>query len=166
MQNNDESNLTAGPYSYHRSSDGCDDTFLIEDAGGRCILRLHFWDHEDTTEAAIADAKAQMLVAALNLPGSGWVLAPYPHWTLHNDKQIAAIWGIEDVQELRPRLTDDEAWAVLQRVDQDHDRDHGITRNTIRRVADELFPESGQKKPKRPRAKNPCKPARLDQIPF
>jgi len=101
--------MKPGRYSYHRSSDGYDDTFLIEDSDGRCILQLHFWDEPDTEEAAIAEAKAQMLVAALNLTGGGWVLPPYPHWTLHHDKQIAAIWGIEDVRELRPDLTADQA---------------------------------------------------------
>lgn len=166
MPNNDNIKQTAGRFSYHRSSDGCDDTFLIEDTGGECILQLHFWDEPDTTEAAMAEAKAQMLVAALNLLGSGWVLPPYPHWTLHHDKQIGAIWGIEHVQELRPKLTADQAWKVLQRVDDGHDRDHGINRNTIRRVADELFPESGQQKSKPGRNKKPRKRPRLDPIPF
>lgn len=166
MLNNDDSEHSAGRYSYHRSSDGCDDTFLIKDADGQCILQLHFWDVPDTNEAAMAEGKAQMLVAALNVTGGGWVLPPYPHWTLRHDKRIAYIWGIEDVQELRPKLTADQAWTVLKRVDDDHDRDHGINRDTIRRVSDELFPESGQQKPKRPRAKKRGKPARLDPIPW
>jgi hypothetical protein len=101
MPNKQDANPTTGRFSYHRSSDGCDDTFLIEDADGQCILQLHFWAEPDTDKAAIAEPKAQMLVAALNLTGGGWVLPPYhPHWTLYHDKQIAAIWGIEDVQEL------------------------------------------------------------------
>ncbi|HLJ45701.1 MAG TPA: hypothetical protein VKU01_06830 [Bryobacteraceae bacterium] len=166
MPNNDDIKQTADRFSYHRSSDGCDDTFLIEDRDGQCILQLHFWDEPDTTEAAMAEAKAQMLVAALNLTGSGWVLPPYPHWTLRHDKQIADIWGIEDVQTLRPKLTADQAWEILQRVDDDHDPNHGITRKTIRRVADELFPESGRRKPKRPRNKKPRTRPRLDPIPF
>ncbi len=166
MSNNDDTKQKARRFSYHRSSDGCDDTFLIEDANGKCILQLHFWAEPDTHEAAIAEAKAQMLVAALNLTGGGWVLPPYPHWTLRDDKEIAAVWGIHDVKELRPELTDEQAWEVLQRVDDRHDLDHGITRKTIRRVADELFPTSGQQKPKRAQARKTRKRPRLDPIPF
>ncbi len=166
MANNQDTKPTTDRYSYHRSSDGCDNTFLIEDADGQCILQLHFWDEPDTDEAAIAEAKAQMLVAALNLQGGGWVLPPYPHWTLYHDKQIAAIWGIEDVQELRPDLTAEQAWEVLQRVDHHHDADHGITRNTILLAAEELFPPPGQPKRKRRQANKPRKPPTPDEIRF
>ncbi len=149
MSNKQDTNPTPCRYSYHRSSDGCDDTFLIEDADGQCILQLHFWDEPDTAEAAIAEAKAQMLVAALNLEDGGCVLPPYPDWTLYHDKQIAPVWGIEDVKELRPDLTDDQAWEVLQRVAHDHDRDHGITRKTVRAIAAELFTKKQRKRSKR-----------------
>jgi hypothetical protein len=167
MSNNQDTETATGRYSYHRSSDGCEDTFLIEDADGQCILQLHFWDEPDTAEAVIiAEAKARMLVAALNLAGGGWVLPPYPHWTLNHDKQIAAIWGIQDVQELRPDLTDDQAWEILQQVDHHHDRDGGITRNTIRHTANELFPEPGQQRQKRTRVKKARKPSKRDAIAF
>ncbi len=149
MSNNQDTSPTTAQYSYHRSTDGCDDTFLIEDADGQCILQLHFWDEPDTSEAPIAEAKAQMLVAALNLTGGGWVLPPYPDWTLYHDKQIAAIWGIEDVQELRPDLTADQAWEILQRVAHVHDRNHGITRQTLRQTAEEMFPKKRSRRPKR-----------------
>jgi hypothetical protein len=140
MPNNPHTDPTPGRYSYHRNSDGCDDVFLIEDADGHCILQLHFWDKPGNSEAAIAEAKAQMLVAALNLTGGGWVLPPYAHWILHDEKQMAPVWGIDDVQEVRPDLTDDQAWDVLQRVDLLHDRDRGITWETLRATAQELFP--------------------------
>src|SRR5579884_4339857 len=149
MPNNHNPKTTTDRYSYHRSSDVCSSDLLIEDADGRCILQLHFWDEPDTDEAAVAEAKAQMLVAALNLQGGGWVLPPYPHWTLYHDKQIAAIWGIEDVQELRPDLTADQAWEILQRVAHVHDRNHGITRQTLRQTAEEMFPKKRSRRPKR-----------------
>src|SRR5581483_5073165 len=107
------------------------------------------WEEPDTAEAAIAEAKAQVLVAALNLTGGGWVLPPYPDWTLYHDKKIAAIWGIEDVQELRPDLTADQAWEVLRRVDHQHDPDHGITWETLRLTAEELFPKKRSRTPRR-----------------
>ena len=141
MANNHDPNPTTGQYSYHRSNDGCDDVFLIEDADRHCVLKLHFWDEPDTTEAAIAEAKAQLIVAALNLTGGGWVQPPHAHWILHQDKQVACIWGVEDVQKLRPDLTNDQAWEVLQRVEHEHDADHGIVWNTLRHAADELFPQ-------------------------
>ena len=36
------------------------------------------------------------------------------HELLAENRQIAHIWGIDDVQEQRPDLDDDQAWAVLQ----------------------------------------------------
>src|SRR3569623_559347 len=114
MSNNQHTNPTTEGFSYHRSSDGCDDVFLIEGADGHCVLQLHFWDEPDTSEAAVAEAKAQMLVAGLNLTGGGWVLPPYAHWLLHQDKQVASIWGSDDVLEVRRDLTIDQAWEVLR----------------------------------------------------
>ena len=62
------------------------------------------------------------------------------HKLLASRKQIAAIWGIEDVQELRPDLDADQAWEVLRDVDRHQDAELGITWTTIRFAADELYP--------------------------
>lgn len=54
--------------------------------------------------------------------------------------QIAVIWGIEDVQEMRPDLNDGQSWEVLQQCDNEHDRNSGITWDSLARIADEMFP--------------------------
>jgi hypothetical protein len=41
------------------------------------------------------------------------------HVLLAPRRQIASIWSIEDVQEVRPDLTDDQAWEVLQQVERE-----------------------------------------------
>jgi hypothetical protein len=56
-------------------------------------------------------------------------------------QQIAAIWSIEDVQQNRPDLSDDDAWEVLQAVKHDHDCNYGITWQTLDMAARHLFPE-------------------------
>ncbi len=61
------------------------------------------------------------------------------HELLSENRKIAHIWGIDDVQGLRPDLNDDQAWQVLQTVDGYLDSDHGVTWDTIKLTADELF---------------------------
>jgi hypothetical protein len=53
--------------------------------------------------------------------------------------QIAAIWGIEDVKSIRPDLSDEQAWEVLQTVDHDKDAELGITWFTLEMAAKDLF---------------------------
>jgi hypothetical protein len=65
---------------------------------------------------------------------------------LADRKQIALIWSIEDVQEVRPDLTDKQAWEVLQQVKSHHDATLGVTWETLEWVAQDLFgdaPETG-----------------------
>jgi hypothetical protein len=64
------------------------------------------------------------------------------HELLRQRRQVAVIWSVEDVQEVRPDLTDDQAWEVLQRCHDKHDCELGLTWTTIEIVADGLFPES------------------------
>jgi hypothetical protein len=66
----------------------------------------------------------------------------YVHDLLAKHRQIAAIWSIEDVKGVRPHLTDDQAWAVLEQVGDKHDAAWGISWTTLETVADDLFPES------------------------
>ena len=54
-------------------------------------------------------------------------------------RQIAAIWSIEDVQEVRPDLTDEQAWEVLQEVERQLDATLGVTWETLEWVAQHLF---------------------------
>jgi hypothetical protein len=41
-------------------------------------------------------------------------------------RQIAVIWGIEDMQMIRPDLTEDQCWEVLQQAERRHDAEIGI----------------------------------------
>lgn len=61
------------------------------------------------------------------------------HEMLAENRQIALIWSVEDVQQLRPDLNDDQAWEVLQHVDRYKDADLGITWLTLEMAADQLF---------------------------
>lgn len=54
-------------------------------------------------------------------------------------KQVAAVWSVEDVQQLRPDLTDDQAWTVLRDVDRRHDAELGINWTTLEIIAEDLF---------------------------
>jgi hypothetical protein len=66
---------------------------------------------------------------------------------LSQSQQIAAIWSIEDVQQVRPDLTIRQAWEVLQQVERIHDPNRGISWQTLEIVAHDLFgaaPESNE----------------------
>ena len=60
---------------------------------------------------------------------------------LEQRRQIALVWGVEDVQEVRPDLTDDQAWQVLQAAHRHHDCEIGLTWQNLEWFAGELFPE-------------------------
>jgi len=133
MSHNSITDQPQASYSYHRSHDGCDDVFIIENADGQSVLEIHFWDDPHTT--AVAEAQVQMLVAALNLPGGGWA---YPQRSIRLDGQTSSGWGIEDVRQACPDLSEELAWEVVRRAEMFHD--HEITPDTLRKTADELFP--------------------------
>lgn len=59
---------------------------------------------------------------------------------LKSRRQVAILWGTYDVQELRPDLTDDQAWNVLQKCDKYHDCNNGFTWEFIKAVADDFYP--------------------------
>lgn len=67
------------------------------------------------------------------------------HALLAENRQIAHIWSIDDVLGQRPDLDGDQAWAVLQAAAKRLDSNYGITWDTLKILADELYPE----KPKR-----------------
>jgi hypothetical protein len=55
-------------------------------------------------------------------------------------RQVAVIWGIEDVQSVRPHISDDQAWEVLCQCRRIHDCSYGFTWELIEFVADDMFP--------------------------
>jgi hypothetical protein len=62
----------------------------------------------------------------------------FAHRLLAERQQIAAIWSIEDVQGIRPDLTIDQAWEVLQEVGRKHDAEWGISWTTLADMASDL----------------------------
>ena len=64
------------------------------------------------------------------------------HALLDERRQIALIWSIEDVQQIRPELDDDQAWEVLQEVDRHKDASLGISWLTLEIAAGHLFGET------------------------
>ena len=70
----------------------------------------------------------------------------YVHDLLAKHRQIAAIWSIEDVKGIRPHLTDDQAWEVLERVGRKHDAEYGISWTTLETTAEDLFPKPSSKR--------------------
>jgi hypothetical protein len=61
------------------------------------------------------------------------------HQQLAKQRQIADIWGIEDVQSVRPDLSDEQAWDVLQAVLRYRDAGIGINWEVIESHAEQLF---------------------------
>lgn len=66
------------------------------------------------------------------------------HELLAQRHQVAVIWSIEDAQEMRPDLTDEQAWDVLRYCRKVHDCNFGITWGLIDMAAATLFPESDE----------------------
>lgn len=62
------------------------------------------------------------------------------HELLTSRRQVAIVWNIEDVQAVRPDLTDEQSWEVLKRCIRIHDCEVGFTWHLIHVVADDLFP--------------------------
>lgn len=58
-----------------------------------------------------------------------------------DDGSIAIVWNVEDVLEVRPDLTAEQAKEVLSRAERGHDANVGINWDVLDVVAGELFPE-------------------------
>lgn len=58
---------------------------------------------------------------------------------LQQNRIIAHLWTIDDVREVRPQLTDDQAWEVLQECEDRLDSTVGINWDQIEQTADDLF---------------------------
>lgn len=54
-------------------------------------------------------------------------------------REISLVWSLEDVQILRPDLSDDQCGDVLDTVKRYHDCSYGVSWDTISITADELF---------------------------
>lgn len=56
-------------------------------------------------------------------------------------KEITITWCIEDVQQERPDLTDEQASEVLHLVQKEHDANIGINWDFINHMANHLYPK-------------------------
>jgi hypothetical protein len=65
--------------------------------------------------------------------------------TFNPNTQIAIIWSITDVKEVRPDLTDEQAMDVLLRVESKHDANIGVNWDTLAYWANYLYPKKGVK---------------------
>lgn len=61
------------------------------------------------------------------------------HAVLAERGQIALVWGLEDVREVAPDLTDEQCWQVLVFCERSHDANHGITWHTLAAAAEYMF---------------------------
>lgn len=64
------------------------------------------------------------------------------HNLLAEQRLIAAVWSVPDVLEVRPDLSEDQAWKVLQRCHAELDPLVGLCRGVVARTADSLFGEN------------------------
>lgn len=72
---------------------------------------------------------------------------------LAEQRQIAIVWSVEDVQEVRPDLNADQAWEVLQQVRHGHDATIGINWDVLSCHAQMLFgaaPDTEEEEEDRP----------------
>jgi hypothetical protein len=61
------------------------------------------------------------------------------HAILAERREIAVTWCVEDVKGIRPDLSDEQVWEVLQQVKDVHDAEWGISWTTLETVAADLF---------------------------
>ena len=55
--------IPAGPFTYRRSTDGCDETFdVVSESTGEFVTAFHFWEAEEECES-----RARWVAAALNV---------------------------------------------------------------------------------------------------
>ena len=89
---------------------------------------------DDEALAKACDAIAQAEAAGITLAPP----EPDIDALLAKRRQIAHIWSIEDVQGIRPDLTEEQCWEVLQHVDHYKDAELGITWLTLEMAAEHL----------------------------
>jgi hypothetical protein len=103
---------------------------------------LEFLEANDDSEDDITSRISAVRAAIAEAEAAG--MSPSPsyldiHEILAERRQIAHIWSIEDVQGIRPDLSEDQCWEVLQHVDHYKDAELGITWLTLKMAAKHLF---------------------------
>lgn len=66
----------------------------------------------------------------------------FVHEILKEEGTVAVIWSTLDVTSVRPDLDEQQAMKVLEVVKRAHDANYGITWDTLKDTANNLYPES------------------------
>jgi len=56
-------------------------------------------------------------------------------------REIAIIWAVDDVNDSRPELTDEQKMHVLEEVLDNHNAEWGVSWDTLSTTADLLYPK-------------------------
>ena len=95
------------------------------------------------TKRSFLHHQAEDLLARLDGEGDEpFDVNHFVHRLLAKYRKIAIPWCVEDVQNVRPHLTADQAWEVLEEVKNKHHADYGISWTTLEIIADDIFPMS------------------------
>jgi hypothetical protein len=105
---------------------------LLDEAGGKFSPQDY-----DLLERRVYEIHS---VLTAELPPQATVHEGDIHQRLGKTFQIAHIWSVEDVMGVRPDLSKEQAWEVLQEVGHKKDSALGISWTTIAIFADALFP--------------------------
>jgi hypothetical protein len=100
-------------------------------------------DEVDACRRAIEQAQAAVTAATSECP-QHVSDSPDIDTILASRRQVAVVWSIDDVQAIRPELTDEQAWEVLQAADRHHDAVIGINWDVLGCYADILFSNTSQ----------------------
>lgn len=99
-------------------------------AAGDIAFRSNSWRGDNYEPSLRAETTVRLGTETLSLD---------IHDLLAERRQIARIWGIEDVQGIRPDLSEEQAWEVLQAVKDSHEADIGINCSVLECHAEMLF---------------------------
>lgn len=94
-------------------------------------------DESDATEIHVFTAIREAIDAA-NDAATASPTEIDIHAVLAESRQIADVWGIQDVQSVRPDLSDEQAWAVLQSARRHYDGATGINWDVLASHAEEI----------------------------
>ncbi len=84
-------------------------------------------------------------------PGSEpFYIGGFVHRVLAKFGMVAMIWSVEDVRGIRPDLTGEQAFEVLDEVRRKHDAEYGVNWTTLACMADILFPKTAGQQETRP----------------
>jgi hypothetical protein len=119
------------------STDGCDETFEIVSRNTGCrVAWTGYWEAKNP-----ARRSALILTKALNSIFAGYGINICISSLAKEQRQLAIVWSIEDVLEIRPDLNEEQTWHVLQMIDKNHDANIGMNWEVIAATAEALFAE-------------------------